>query len=243
LATVNKDLLSGNVGLDALRSTGGAGTVSSGSQSATTPAQQASGDARACEPEADVKASLTSSGGICGNTRCNILSGCNYAQYLPVIKSESERLGVDYKMIVVTMCKESAANPVANNQNPNGTYDCGLMQINQPGPCDVASLRSNTTANIIKGIETMKAKINSTNQIYPGFPNVGGVPVAGVFASYNCCANGTIPNSKSESCKSSDGWPSIPKWACPIDPGSGTFNMCGVKSYACELYACLKNVP
>ncbi len=244
LATVNKDLLSGDVGLDALRSVAGVSSnANNGSQSTSTINRPASGESRACDPVDVVKASIASAGGICGNTSCGILSGCKYEQYLPIIKSESERLGVDYKMIVVTMCKESSANPEANNQNPNGTYDCGLMQINQPGPCDVASLRANTTSNIIKGIETMKDKMRYTNQVYPGFPNVNGIPVAGVFASYNCCSNGTIPNSQSESCKTSDGWPAIPKWACPIDPGTGKFNMCGVKSYACELTACLKNVP
>ena len=111
------------------------------------------------------------------------------------------------------------------------------MQVNQSTPCDSSSLDPQT--NIARGVSKMKEKINSSSasQTYPNIP-----AEAGVFASYNCCANGTAPNSESASCKTSDGWPSIPKWACPIDPGTGSSNMCAVKAYACELSACLEKL-
>ena len=133
------------------------------------------------------------------------------------------------------MCKESGARKDEQNKNPNGTYDCGLMQINQPTPCDAGILDTHT--NIERGVSTMRSKIAAAGRLYTNIP-----AEAGVFASYNCCANGTVPNSESVSCKTSDGWPTIPKWACPIDPGTGDFNMCGVKAYACELTACLKQL-
>ena len=234
LSTINKDLLTGNVGLEKLRTSG----ISAGGGSSVRPTTGGgSGTSRACDDVATVKASLASPSGICANTRCTVLSGCNYQEYLPSIQSESSKAGIDYKMIVVTMCKESRANKNAQNKNENGTYDCGLMQINQPTPCDASILEPQT--NIQKGVALMKGKISSSS----GSRVYANIPVqAGVFASYNCCANNTVPNNPSESCKESDGWPSIPKWACPIDPRTGKYNMCGVKAYACELTSCLKEL-
>jgi hypothetical protein len=41
----------------------------------------------------------------------------------------------------------------------------------------------------------------------------------------------------------SSGFPSsIPKWACPINPGTADLNMCSVKSYVCELSSCLNSL-
>jgi hypothetical protein len=237
LSTINKDLLTGNVGLEKLRTSGvggGGKVVSTGGSGVNSGG---SGTSRACDDVESVKKSLSSPSGICANTRCTILSGCNYQEYLPIIQSESSKAGVNYKMVVVTMCKESSANKIAQNKNGNGTYDCGLMQINQATPCDSSILNPQT--NIERGIALMKEKINSSSvsRVYTNIP-----AEAGVFASYNCCANGTVPNNQSESCKASDGWPAIPKWACPIDPGTGNYNMCGVKAYACELTNCLKEL-
>ena len=139
-------------------------------------------------------------------------------------------------IIIVTICKESSGRKDAQNKNPNGTYDCGLMQINQQTPCDAAIL--NPTENIKIGIATMKKKIDFAIQIYPNIP-----AESGAFASYNCCANGTIPHAPSADCTVSNGFPfTLPKWACPINPGDGQYNMCTVKNYTCELNACLKEL-
>jgi len=42
----------------------------------------------------------------------------------------------------------------------------------------------------------------------------------------------------SSDCKTSDGWPVIPKWGCPINPGTATFNACSIRSYACDIEKC-----
>ena len=84
----------------------------------------------------------------------------------------------------------------------------------------------------------MKQKISASSQIYQNIP-----VETGPFSAYNCCANKTIPNSPSADCTPANGFPfSIPKWACPINPGEGDFNMCSVKSYACELSVCMKQL-
>lgn len=181
---------------------------------------------------------LQKNGNVCGNTSCTALSGCNYSQYLPIINNQASLYGVDPKLAIVIMCRESKAKKEAQNTNPNGTYDCGLMQINQNTPCDQSIL--DPEKNIAIGIQKIKSKSSSqsVNQIYPGVPEK-----AGLFASYNCCANGTLPNAPSNDCNQSSGFSSaLPKWACPINPGEGRYNMCAVNNYACDLVACLKEL-
>jgi hypothetical protein len=134
------------------------------------------------------------------------------------------------------MCKESRAQVNAAGNNPNGTFDCGLMQINQPTPCDATIL--NPAENIRRGVALMKEKIRLTSQTYQNIP-----AETGPFSSYNCCANGTVPNAPSADCTTANGFPfAIPKWACPINPGESSSNMCTVKNYACELSVCMKQL-
>jgi hypothetical protein len=242
--TLNKSLLTGNVSLGELKDTGNRSSSGS-SLSVVTPTSVAGissgGNSRSCESTEATIAKLQASGGVCGGVTCTALSGCNYQQYLPII---DQAVGGDIqlrKMIIVTMCKESRADPRASHLNSsNGTYDCGLMQINQNGPCNPTALiePENIKANIETGVSKMREKIRNTTQVYQNIP-----AETGPFSSYNCCANGTIPNSPSADCNTSSGFPfSIPKWACPINPGDGEFNMCSVKSYVCELSACMKQL-
>ncbi len=234
--TVNKDLLIGDVGLGALQAQrGGVVAIAPGAS-----AVNSGNSSRACEASEAVIAKARSTQGVCGGTTCRILTGCNYEQYRSIIERESQAAGVNPKLIIVTMCKESGArvNPPENkNPNPNGTYDCGLMQINQPGPCTENIL--DPTENIKRGVALMKQKLSFATQVYPSIPTE-----AGAFASYNCCANGTIPHAPSEDCTVAAGFPfALPKWACPLNPGEGVYNMCTVKNYTCELSACLKSLP
>jgi hypothetical protein len=238
--TLNKDILTGNVGLDALRANPVTNqSQTSGSITAITSGVTTSGSggsSASCDTKENTITKLQSAGGICGGAVCTILSGCNYSAYSSII---DQNVGSDVqlkKMVIVTLCKESRGNVNAQNNNPNGTFDCGLMQINQPLPCGSAIL--DPAENIRQGVVKMKQKIASTNQTYQNIP-----AVTGPFSSYNCCANGTVPNAPSADCTTANGFPfSIPKWACPINPGEGKFNMCTVKNYACELSACMNQL-
>jgi hypothetical protein len=219
--TFNRDLLTGNVGLDGLRA---------GTSAYTPPSNSAP---RTCDTPSYVISQLSSPGGICANTACTALSGCSYQQYLPIIRSEASRQGVDENLVIAIMCTESRGVADARNQNPNGSYDCGLMQINQTGSCSPSSL--DPASNIAAGVTHLKRVISSAGQVYQNIPQT-----AGVAATYNCCANGTVPNAPSADCTTSSGFPfSVPKWACPINPGEGQFNMCTVKSYGCGVNACV----
>jgi hypothetical protein len=242
IAALNKDILLGDVGLSQLRVRGGGGGSSLNQSKAPTTSTPSTGvfsgssGSKTCASPEEIKTSLATDGGICANYSCKVLTGCRYQDYMSIIQQESQAQGVDYKMVIVTMCKESGGRVDAQNRNPNGTYDCGLMQVNQQTPCDSSSL--SPAQNIAKGVQTLKGAMSTANRVYPNIP-----AVANVFASYNCCANGTRPSEASIDCTISSGFPSaIPKWACPINPGTGDYNMCTVKAYACELVSCLNNL-
>jgi hypothetical protein len=246
LFTLNKDLLRGNVGLEALakdpnveRADQAAASVSE-QKTATRVAQpSSSGTSKACDSPQNVLASIAY-GNVCRNTSCTVLAGCDLT-YLQIIKDESKKQGLaNYKIATALMCKESRGKVKATNLNPGGSYDCGLMQINNgKSPCESNPSLFDPETNIAKGVSLLVQRINANKAVYPSVPQI-----AGVFATYNCCADGTPANAPSVSCTNETGFSTqIPKWACPIDPGTGTFNMCGVKSYACEITACIDQVP
>ena len=250
LFTVNKGMLTGDIGLDYLRSgeatMDGVIPVTAGVIPYNKTVSGSNSSSRSCEsPQVVIK--KLEEGNVCGNVTCGVLNGCSLSEeYKKIINEETEGNTQLYKMIVATMCKESKGKPNAQfiNKDSNGnikSYDCGLMQINQLSPCESNPSPLSQKANIKRGVEIMKEKIRNTS-IYPV---VGGVPFLGnVFASYNCCSSPTIPASPSDDCKKDNGFrEGFPKWACPINPGDGQFNMCFVKSYACELVACMEKIP
>ena len=226
ILTLNPDLLRTSISLEYLK----VGKKVGGSASSQSTPYTSS---PSCASTESVLASLPT--GLCGNTMCSALSGCNYQKYLSIIKETANSVGIDYRLIVVTMCKESKGNAgVSPNKNPDGTYDCGLMQINQPGGCSASILIPQT--NIALGAKAIKSALSSVREIPPGIPQIGSV-----FAIYN---GGPSANAQSVDCTTQAGFPNnFPKWACPINPGSGQFNMCAIKSYACDLTSCVNQVP
>ncbi len=226
ILTLNPDMLRTSISLEKLRV---GSKVTSLTSSQTTPYTTSA----SCMTSESVLASLPS--GLCATTSCSALSGCNYQKYLPIIKQTAENIGIDYKLIVVTMCKESKGNAgVSPNKNPDGTYDCGLMQVNQSGGCSASILIPET--NIALGAKAIKSALALVRDIPPGVPQLGSV-----FAIYN---GGPSVNTQSIDCTTQNGFPNnFPKWACPINPGNGQFNMCAVKSYACDLTSCINQIP
>ena len=224
--TFNRDLLRVDVGLSDLKTEAILSSPSS-PQVVTTVPTQTSGQSASCTTSANIISAVQSQSGLCGSASCSSLTGCTYQPYLSTIRAEAGRLGISPELAVTIMCKESKGRPSAQNRNPNGTYDCGLMQVNQTAPCDASILDPAT--NIRLGLERLKQYSNV--RIYEGVPVVGSIA-----ASYN---SGPAYNNPSVDCTNATGFPTIPKWACPINPGDGQFNMCAVKNYACEVSACV----
>ena len=235
LFTVNKNMLTGDIDLGALGNrskTSSQTTIPITSVGQTSPT---TGGGSSCEPINSVITKIQS-GNICSGTTCSALSGCNWKQYESIINQEVGNNPELKKMIIVTMCKESKAIVNSSHKNKNETYDCGLMQINQPNACTSTSF--SVTENIREGVRRMRQKISSASRTYPSIPSK-----ASVFAAYNCCGNGDNPNAPSNDCNTSSGFQNpIPKWACPIKPGAEPSNMCSVKNYACELEACMNQL-
>ncbi len=188
------------------------------------------GGAACTEPDS-FKERLKSGGSVCQGScsgRCSFSAAVEAAIDTVVTPSS----GVDKKVIKAIICRESRGNP--NAQAPDG--GCGLMQITNSAwvsGCPAAIL--DPVENIRQGVALYKGKLGAVSGTSYG-NGITSVHLAA--ASYNCCANGDNPNSQSASCATSAGWPSLPKWACPVDPGVSAFNMCNVKDYACEIAAC-----
>lgn len=183
----------------------------------------------ACTDPTALKTSLASGKSACTGG-CH-KQKCSFTQTVEAaIQNNSS--GIDTKIIKAIICQESNGNPTAHSFDGG----CGLMQITNAAwtsACPASIL--DPAENIRQGVALYKSKLSSVStQSYGGAIT----PQQMTFAAYNCCGGGENPNSMSNSCKTADGWPALPKWACPIDPGTGTFNMCAVKNYACDVAAC-----
>ncbi len=245
LYTVNRGFLESDINLDGLRI--GGGVVSGGNNPVVKDPNTTNQDktnkndtSLAICPGVDLKAfksSLTDKDGICSKETCTILSNCD-TKYFKTIKELASAQGVDYKIVIVAMCKESGGRmPIKPNENKvDGkvvSVDCGIMQINRGSGCLPSDNSPDQTQNIKDAIQLIKDKISVTSTLTPGVPSE-----AKLFASYNCCGTDPLPNTPSSDCKSSDGFSdNFPRWACPINPGG----MCTVKSYACETFKCLSS--
>lgn len=199
-----------------------------------TPATPIPGPVSAsCTDPAAMKASLSSGGTVCSGT-CQ-RGKCTFDdKVLSAIDQVSSETGVDKRIIKAIICQESGGNVTAHASDGG----CGLMQITNSAWAGSATCPPEILTpvnNIRQGVALYKGKLSAVS----GFTYDGGINAQQMtFAAYNCCANGDNPNSQSVSCATSDGWAKLPKWACPIDPGTGTFNMCRVKNYACDVEIC-----
>jgi hypothetical protein len=111
------------------------------------------------------------------------------------------------------------------------------MQINVQGSTCPPNILDPAT-NIARGVELIKQKNATISQTYQGISRE-----MMIAAAYNCCGNGDNANAPSADCTTANGFPySIPKWACPINPGPTTANMCFVRGYSCDVAACLNQL-
>jgi len=201
-------------------------------QTPSTPATRAPVASRSCSDPSVVISQLQTSG-VCANTVCRSSVGCKLTPWRDIIIEESGKAGVSASVIGALLCRESGGVNQTGKLAQNGKQDCGLMQINRAS-CDASIMDPRT--NIKEGIRLYKQNASAVSSFSYG----GGITKdMMVFASYNCCGTEGSPNAKSVSCNPATGFNSpIPKWACPIDPGTSQFNMCAVKNYACDVAAC-----
>jgi Transglycosylase SLT domain len=188
------------------------------------------GGGATCEDPNAMKQRLNNGGTVCGGT-CSIPAGFK-AKILSDYGTIISNYGGGLDVITALIYQESKGDPNAHSADGG----CGLMQITNSAwvsSCPASILVPDE--NIKQGIALYNQKLQSVQ----GKSYGGGITQKQMaFAAYNCCNNGEDPNAPSASCKTTDGWPPLPKWACPIEPGNGTSNMCAVKAYACNVGAC-----
>lgn len=193
-----------------------------------------------------LKAALLSGSKVCGSAACprtcdftRVIAGKPLLQWINETKTNLS-FSIDTKIIEAIICRENAAlNVSAVNM---ATKDCGLMQVNWAQFGNTSCTGPNVdlldlSTNLKNGITLAQQKYNRVTPTVQQI-SLGITKNAMTGAAYNCCANGDDPNASSNDC--STGWPTgMTKWACPVNPGPGPFNMCFVNSYACEIEACV----
>jgi len=185
-----------------------------------------------CMNAEKIKTDLQGGASICGNTSCK--KTCSFSPEIKtIVNEEAKNAGVAPNIIFALMCQESSGDLAAQHRNDNSSYDCGLMQINGSS-CTPEIL--NPRNNVHSGVLLYKMKSLAVSAY--SYRSVS--PENMAFASYNCCGSEGTPNARSADCNTSTGFPfDLPKWACPLNPGTSQTNMCFVRNYACEVSACL----
>ena len=232
LLFINPDMVTGNVDFKNIAISD---SMKVGSQ---TAAQTGSTGSSSCPDETAFRENVNTNKTVCMTNTCNALTGCDTTTYASIINQEAIKQGVNPKIVTILMCRESKGNKNATHPNNSPTsIDCGLMQLNKPGSTSCSAEDLDPQTNIAKGVALIKSKYASVSQSYPSITKD-----MLVAASYNCCNTGS-PNVQSSDCTPASGYPfTLPKWACPIDPGKTDTNMCFVRNYVCDINACLSKL-
>lgn len=229
LFVINPDLVNVNISLKPFSGSGASSVATGGN---TTGNATGTTGGTTTTPSGNCNYQTPSAGqNVCAGATCPY--NCSNSTYDSLINTDAQQAGVDPKVVKALMCVESQFNPTAKGP----TNDCGLMQVVTNGSSCQTDSRGDLTdpaTNINIGTQLLKQKYTAVGS--SGYSTVTTNQM--VFASYNCCSNGVDnPNAASNDCG-----PTVPKWACPINPGTSQFNMCNVKSYACSVDACAKQL-
>lgn len=200
---------------------GGGGTPTSGG-----------GGGAACEDISAAKARLSGGGTVCnGSGSC---PSCSTAAFDGFITSYGGASGISLGLIRGLIARESSCDPKSVKKEDDGTQSCGLMQVNTRSSSYSCAELQNPETGIKEGVRILKAAFDSARSLLPSYGST--VTVEELAAAIHNAGAGQ--SSASVSCKVSDGWPKIPKWGCPIDPGTAKFNACAIRNYACNVGAC-----
>ena len=184
----------------------------------------------ACEDITTAQTSLNAGGTVC--TPDASCASCDTSTWDASISNYSTLYGVPEEVIRTILARESSCG-----LDP-ATYDmalsadglsCGLMQVVGMTDCydDDESIKQGT-------IILAAAYASASSMIGPYGTTVTLDELAA--AIYNA---GVVQSTASADCTPLTGWPTIPKWGCPINPGTATYNACYIRDYACDVGACL----
>jgi hypothetical protein len=141
--------------------------------------------------------------------------------------------GIDINFVKGLMQRESSCNKNAESPvESNGTRGCGLMQVSTTTDAECSQMKV-PQKNIQEGCRILQQAISQANSLGYDQSRVTIKEVAA--AIYNGGAGQSQPSSD---CTASNGYGRIPMWACPLNPGTATFNACCIRDYGCNVGAC-----
>ncbi len=205
--------------------TGGGGTGGTGTGGGNSTV--------ACEDINTAKQRLNGGGTVCNND--GSCKSCNTSAFDSLIQSASSKYGVPIGLIKAIIARESSCNPASVKSESNGTQSCGLMQANTAASSYSCSQLQDPGTGIDEGTRILAQAYGSAQALASQYGNT--VTVNELAAAIHNAGSGQ--STASVDCNSSTGWPSIPKWGCPINPGSAQFNACDIRDYACDVGACV----
>lgn len=195
----------------------------------------ASGTGATCTDPTALKTALSGGGTVCSGGSFSCPATCDTTSWNATIATAAANNGLPVNFVKAIIAKESGCKPSITG--PTG--DCGLMQVkpSSVGNTSCSGPKYNLldpSTNITQGTKILAQAFSSASGMIGAY---GSTTTKNALAAaiYNA---GTTQSTQSVDCKPSDGWPVIPKWGCPINPGTATFNACSIRKYACDMATC-----
>ena len=190
------------------------------------------GGGAACEDITTAKARLSGGGTVCDGT--GSCPSCNTAAFDGFITSYGNAAGISPGLIRGLIARESSCNPSSVKNEANGTQSCGLMQVNTGSSSHSCAQLQDPETGIKEGVRILATAFNSARSLSGSYGST--VTVNELAAAIHNAGAGQ--SARSADCDAASGWPTIPKWGCPINPGTAQFNACAIRNYACNVGAC-----
>ncbi|MDP1689198.1 MAG: transglycosylase SLT domain-containing protein [bacterium] len=181
-----------------------------------------------CETNVAESMSRLSGGGTICNGEGSCPASCDTSAFDTYITKYAN--GVPEPLIKKIIAIESGCRAnIGKDQSVDGK-SCGLMQVVS------ANCVTDPEENIRLGMIILKNAYNEANSYRNQYGNAASVEEL-TYSIYN----GGGENVKlSKDCNSANGFPPIPKWGCPIDPGPLPYNACYIREKACDFGSCFR---
>lgn len=209
----------------------GASSSATGATGSSSGGSSSSGGA-ACEDISAAKSRISSGGTVCNGT--GSCPSCNTAAFDSFISTYGGAAGISLPFIRGLIARESSCNPSSVKNESNGTKSCGLMQVNTGASSYTCSQLQDPETGIKEGVRILAAAFGSARSLSSSYGST--VTVEELAAAIHNAGAGQ--SSASVDCTVSSGWKTMPKWGCPINPGTAEFNACRIRDYACNVGKC-----
>lgn len=213
---------------------GGASSAAKG-ETAPSGGTVTPGGGAECTDPAQLKDALSKGGTVCSGGSWSCPAQCDTTPWQDAISAAAAKYHISETFIRLIIAKESSCNSGA--VGPTG--DCGLMQVKPSSVGNSGCLGPSVNltdprVNIDQGTKILVSAVNEAASLESKY---GATTKKESLAAaiYNA---GSGQSGSSVDCKTSEGWPVIPKWGCPINPGEKEFNACDIRTYACNVQAC-----